>query len=207
MWYPIYNQQFLANPGQNDAEAYGVHIERAPNAAMRCIGVHHLTGSENRGNHHIYLDVLDEDGERLKGAVALYTWQGHTKGPLSVICDKPDNEPAANIPLYPGQIVTLWIDTGQVIDASDKVAGIHTAHPDEDAGNTRYHHSFYVVFQLRTDGQPMPQPKPEQPERPTPPPDIPEYPIPLADVLPDLLARLTRIQQDAQHVMETLQKL
>lgn len=201
MWHHTYNQQFLENPGQNDAEAYGVRIQRAPAAAMRCIGVHHLTGPENRGNHHIYLDVLDEDGERLKGAVILYTWQGHPSDPLKVTCDKPDHEPAANIPLYPGQIVTLWVDTGDVIGASDQVSGIHTAHPDEDAGNTRYHHSFYVVFQLRSPGTPA------IPERPTPPPNVPEYAAPLADVLPDLLERLQRIQQDAQQVMETLQQL
>lgn len=201
MWHLTYNRQFLADPGQNDAERYGVTVQRRANAAMRCIGVHHLTGQENKGNHHIYLDVLDEDGERLKGAVILYTWQGRLGDPLKVVCDKPDREPAANIPLYPAQVATVWVDTGPVMGASDQVSGIHTAHADEEAGNTRYHHSFYVVFQLRTSDTPA------TPEQPTPQPDVPEYAVPLADVLPDLLQRLQRIQQDAQHVMETLQKL
>ncbi|MGC8878882.1 MAG: hypothetical protein ACP5R2_06645 [Anaerolineae bacterium] len=204
MWHTTYNRQFLADPGQNDAAAYGVTIKRAPAAAMRCIGVHHLTSPENRGNHHVYLDVLDEDGERLTGAIVLYTWQGRQGDPLQVICDKPANEPAANIPLYPGQVVTLWVDTGQLSGASDQVSGIHTAHPDEDTGNTRYHHSFYVVFQLRTAQTP---PIPTASEQVTPPPAIPEQPIPLGSILPDLFERLNRIHQDALYIMETLQKL
>jgi len=204
MWHTTYNRQFLVDPGQNDATTYGVHIRRAPNAAMRCIGVHHLTGPENRGGHHIYLDILDDEGERLKGAIVLYTWQGRQGDPLQVICDKPDNEPAANIPLYPGQVVTLWVDTGQVIGASDQVTGIHTAHPDEDTGNTRYHHSFYVVFQLCTAQTPS---SPSAPEQVTPRPDIPEEPVSLASILPDLLERLNRIHQDSLYIMETLQKL
>ena len=199
MWHTYYNQRFLENPGENDAEAYGVHIKRIPNAAMRCIGVHHLTPQENRGNHHIFLDVLDQDGQRLKGTIIHYTWQGHKDPhPLHVICDKPDHEPAANIPLYPGQIATLWVDTGQLLGASDQVTGIHTNHPDEGHGNTRYHHSFYIVFQLH---------QPTTPEKPTPHPDIPEQPIPLAEVLHDILPRLHRIHEESRYIMETLQKL
>ncbi|MGQ9503102.1 MAG: hypothetical protein ACUVSF_14005 [Anaerolineae bacterium] len=192
----------MADPGQNDAAAYGVQIHHNAGAVMRCIGVHHLTATENKGNHHIYLDILDEDGQRLDGAVALYTWQGRAGDPLRIICDKPADEPAANIPMWPGQIITLWVDTGAVVGASDQVSGLHTAHPDEEGGNTRFHHSFYVVFQLRRNAL-VPQP----PEHAAPQPEIPERPIPLADVLPDLLTRLVRIQEDARAIMETLQGL
>ncbi len=194
-WHKLCNRRFLAQPGTNDASAYGVHVQ--PHAAvglaavMRCIGVHHLTPGENRGNHHIYLDVLDEDGGRLEGAVVCYTWQGHRGDPLRVLCDKADHEPAANIPIWPGQVINLWVETGQAGDASDRVTGIHTAHPDEGAGNTRYHHSFYVVFQVRRLALPQPN----------------EAPVPLAEVLHDLLTRLHRIREDAQAIAETLQKL
>jgi|YNPNPStandDraft_1061719.scaffolds.fasta_scaffold21940_4 hypothetical protein len=196
MWHATYNQRFLENPGENDATDYGVQIKHAPNAAMRCIGVHHLSPQENRGNHHVYLDVLDQDGQRLKGAVVCYTWQGRNGDPLRVLCDKPDDEPAANIPLYPGQVLTLWVDTGEVIGASDQVSGVHTAHPDEAPGNTRYHHSFYIVWQLHSHGHPAPQH-----------PTSPEQPVPLTEVLHDLMTRLNRMHQDTLYIMEVLQKL
>lgn len=60
--------------------------------------------------------------------------------------DKPDSEPAADIPIDKGATITLWVDDG--VHGSDVVTGIYSDHADEGVGNTLFHHSFYVVFAL-----------------------------------------------------------
>ncbi|MCB0123290.1 MAG: hypothetical protein KDE58_13640, partial [Caldilineaceae bacterium] len=58
--------------------------------------------------------------------------------------DKPANEPAADIPIEKTMTVTLWLEGD---GPSDQVQGLHTRHDDEEEGNTRGHHSYYIVFQ------------------------------------------------------------
>lgn len=145
-WFKKYNDWYLKTPGQNDAAPYGVAAEYRDGAAYTLIGIHHLDQSENRGNHHVYVDVLDEKGARIPNAVVAYTWQGRKEGALTVACDKPADEPACNIPLQSAQTVTVWVWTLNDY-GSDHVTGIHTRHTDEPSGNTWGHHSFYLVFQ------------------------------------------------------------
>lgn len=170
-WYLKYNQQFLANPGQNDAAKYGVTIEPASaqpdQTYYRCIGIHHLTGAENSGNHHLYLDVLDEAGKRINGARLMISNAG--KAPYPVIIDKPLNEAGANAPMH-------WNDTLLVYVGGDfpteKAAGFHIRHEDEEPGATRGHHSFYAVFQRTKQQPPPPEPEPPDPgPDPQPPTD------------------------------------
>ncbi len=135
----------------NDAEAYGVRVIQVaaePGAVIwRVIRVHHLTPEENGGRHHIFLDVLDEEGNRIMGAQVRVTWQD---GEQIVTIDKPANEPGANFPMWKGQICNVE----GVGLPSDRVENLHTAHPDEAPGNTLFHHSFLVVFQRTTVGEP-----------------------------------------------------
>lgn len=163
-----YNTRFLDHIRQtgaayNDAETqFGVRIQPADVAAgetyWRVIGVHHLTPEENRFNHHIYIEALDEAGNRLVGPDpwAGWTWEGREPSqearpqPL----DKGANEPAGNIPLGKRQIATVWINgfASAAADKSDRVTNLHTGHPDEprvqgELWNSLFHHSFYVVFQ------------------------------------------------------------
>lgn len=130
----------------NDATAYGVEVVPADVPAgatyWQAIRVHHLTPAENHGNHHIFLDALDEGGNRINGARARITWPG---GEQTITIDKPLNEPGANFPLWKWQVAAA-----QMLDLpSDKVVNMHTGHPDEPpgAGNTLFHHSFQVDFQ------------------------------------------------------------
>lgn len=130
----------------NDATAYGVAIVPAdvpPGATYwQAVRVHHLTPAENHGNHHIFLDALDEGGNRINGARARITWPG---GEQTITVDKPLNEPGANFPLWKWQIAAA-----QMLDLpSDQVVNMHTGHPDEPpgTGNTLFHHSFQVDFQ------------------------------------------------------------
>lgn len=169
-----YNALFLDNPGQNDATKYGVKMHRFIDTALphfRCIGVHHLTPGENAGKHHVFLDVLNEQGQRMHQAQIEWTWQGRRleEPAPPVTIDKPDTEPGTNIPINWAQTITLSI----LNQRSDAVTNLHTRHSDESSpdaengtvpapgGNTRGHHSFYVVFQHQSgDGAPTPPPAP-----------------------------------------------
>ncbi|RME81637.1 MAG: carboxypeptidase regulatory-like domain-containing protein [Caldilineae bacterium] len=128
----------------NDAEAYGVRIVEADVAPgttyWRVTRVHHLTPEENGGRHHIFLDALDEAGERVYRTRILITWDG---GSELVVIDKPLNEPGANFPMWKWQICNAEVQGAP----SDRVENLHTAHPDEAPGNTLFHHSFAITFQ------------------------------------------------------------
>ena len=135
----------------NDATAYGVEIVPADvppgTPYWQAIRVHHLTSAENHGNHHIFLDALDEGGNRIFGAKAHITWPG---GEQTITVDKPLNEPGTNFPLWKWQVAAA-----QMLDMpSDRVVNMHTGHPDEPpgTGNTLFHHSFEVDFQRATKG-------------------------------------------------------
>lgn len=106
----------------------------------RLIGVAHLPGNLNRGNHHNYVDIVDEAGRRIYGARVKFRFTGGP--PTYATIDKPSNEPGCNSPMYRG---IFEVASGDY--PSDTVTGLHTGHEDEDVGNTSGHHSFYIVFQ------------------------------------------------------------
>ncbi|RIK37915.1 MAG: hypothetical protein DCC55_22795 [Chloroflexi bacterium] len=181
-------------PTGNQAADYGARIQEAdapPGATYwKIVGVRHLSPDENRGKHNIYIDAIDEAGQRVRNPDLriAYTWEGRRDDepapprPL----DKPDNEPAGNLDVYKGQVVTAWLQGDGL--PSDRVAGLHTDHDDEPAsdggnGNTRFHHSFHVLFQraqkaavpVVTDGG---QSRPEPAPPPTPAPTQPGVLVP-----------------------------
>lgn len=141
------NRKYLAQPS-NDAQAYGASIVAAPTGdAWRCIGVYHLKPNENNRRHNIFVEVLDENGNRTRQPQIAWTWW--MDAPTQILkLDKPNDEPAADIPIAKSATVTL-----RVADAlqSDSVGNLHTRWADEgpNAGNATGHHSFYVVFQRR----------------------------------------------------------
>jgi len=157
-----YNQQFLEKvqkrePVYNDAGKYKVDfkflpgIERPGDVAQywRVIGVHHLTGAENMGNHHVYCDILDETGQRVNSA-RLTLAHGEAT-PVFAVVDKPASEPGTNFPLWKADRATVAVAwPGAALLPSEQVTGLSSGHPDEEVGNTLFHHSFYIVFQ-RTD--------------------------------------------------------
>lgn len=121
----------------------------------RVIGVHHLAPDENQGGHNIYLEALDEAGQRIRNPFpeVQWTWEGRRPEERisPVVLDKSDSEPGGNIAVHGGQVVSVWMD-----GKSDIVSNLHTNHPDErgpngELWNSIGHHSFYVVFQ-RTKG-------------------------------------------------------
>ncbi|MEM7129825.1 MAG: N-acetylmuramidase domain-containing protein [Chloroflexota bacterium] len=158
-----YNARFLDHARQNNGAAnhaseYGVKIagtDVSPDApSWRVIGVHHLLPEENRGDHHVYFDVLDEQGNRVKNnnLAVHWTWQGRQANQVAkpAKLEKPDSEPVTNVPISPGAVLEVWLEGDGI--PSDRVSGLRADHDDEpgpgnNKWNTKGHHSFYVVFQ------------------------------------------------------------
>jgi len=130
----------------NDAEAYGVEIIPAAvepgQEYWKVIIVHHLTPEENGGRHHIFLDAVDEAGERLYGTLFTISWDG---GSDTVTIEQPPPEAGANFPMWKWQVCSVE----GVGAPSDRVINLRTDHPDEAPGNTLFHHSFAITY-LRT---------------------------------------------------------
>jgi len=168
MQHQDYNKRYLdnikaTNSPINDAQLkYGVELVAANNVAegemyWRVIGIHHLLPEENMSNHHVYLDVLDENGNRVSPPAWIgWTWEGRQPHEPAnpAVADKPANEMGTNIAIFKGQRLSVWVQ-GKFRDATDKsdvVKGLDIIHPDEPLPdgrlfNTIGHHSFYVVYQ------------------------------------------------------------
>lgn len=215
-----YNANFvrsagIANQPVNTDPKYGVRIVEADAASgetyWKIVGVHHLLPEENVSKHNIYIEALDEQGNRIKGpfAWAGWTWEGRRPNERAdpVPLDKPDAETGGDIAIHFGQKASIWIKglNRDANDKSDRIENLHTAHPDEPLPdgrllNTLGHHSFYVVFQrtrkqaqtapISTTPAPATPPAPPAPPAPTPqPPPAPTSPTPAPQPQPQPAAK------------------
>lgn len=157
--------ELLGRPVTSDVDTvlgntvrYGVQLQPAMVAPAqrywRVIGIHHLTPEENQGKHAVYIDVVDEAGNRVHNPNLRLRWGWEGQRPdeqtAPKLLDKPDSEPATNLDLYKGQ--HLWVQIEGDGLPSDRVCNCHTNHPDEpgphgETWNSLGHHSFYVLFQ------------------------------------------------------------
>lgn len=155
----------------NDATPWGVVIEKSQVAQNEiyyaAITVHHLYSDENMGNHNVYLDVLDEEGKRINGALVDFNWVGmrDNQKPNPAKIDKTNKEPGADIAIHGGQIISVWVRG----TASDIVRNLRTDHGPDGQHNYMGHHSFYVVFKKVRKGTELP---PENPDEELPLPKI-----------------------------------
>lgn len=157
--HTTYNSKFLGQPcGAQEVTNYGVQVAPASAAAgtacWKIIGVHHLSPDENRSRHNAFVEVLDENGQRIKDANLRigWSWAGRSSDQAAPakLLDKPDSEPAGDVPIEKGMDLELWIEGDGC--PSDRVHNLHTRHNDEpgpggELWNTIGHHSYYVVFQ------------------------------------------------------------
>ena len=125
---------------------YGVEVQSYNPARYKLVAVRHLSPAENKGRHHVYVDVFDEGGQRVAGVHALAQHDGVIR---SFPLDKRPGEPMGNTPIYPGERLSVYIDGSK----SDIVYNIHTGHPDElgpngETWNSWGHHSFYLRFEM-----------------------------------------------------------
>jgi len=144
-----YRTRSISDPaGYNNAG--WVAVNRSPERkAWRAVCVHKLTGQENDRNHHVYVDLLSESGDFLVNPQErlAYAWKGQRPDERSqpIRLDKPAHEPAGNVPVFKGAEFEVWIDSQY---PSDRVSNLTTDLPDEDVGNVRFHHSYYIIFKL-----------------------------------------------------------
>lgn len=130
---------------------FGITITRDPAARWKLVSLRELTPAENHGNHHIYVDALNADGSdaRRTGIAIRYGWEGvrEDEQPPVVPLDKPDGEPAANVPIWKG--MRAWIEIAN--ERSERVAGLRTDYvrADDAEGRSWGHRSFAVTFQYQ----------------------------------------------------------
>ncbi len=118
------------------------------------IGLFHLIGEQNANHSHLFIDILDENGNRIYDhnppLWLKWGWDGMTPAEVRatrpVRIDKQLSEPGANIGITWQQVIY-----GFLIDniACDRFRGIHTRYEDDGLGNDRGHHSHYIVLQKR----------------------------------------------------------
>lgn len=190
--------QIEVKQAMNEAANYGVRIVPAviPPGGWywKAIRVRHLSGAENHGQHNVFINALNVGGGRALGTWAGWTWEGKQPGERAdpVALDKPPTDFAmGNLAMHWGQIVSVWMIGADRLrpDASDRVENMHTAHPDEEAGNTRGHHSFEVDFQWVEEGEKPPEPEPPIP--PTPGPEYKTWTLPLVSKGDEIAVGLT----------------
>jgi len=152
-------------PLVNNAKGYEVGVWHAladtealpEHGYFRCVRVRHLSADENRGKHNVYVDVVDESGQRVRRDDLRIRWrwlgQRYDEYAKPAALDKPDSPLEfghGNIDLSKGVQATVWIGTDDAT-VSDEVGPFHTYHRDERAsdgrlGNSIGHHSFYAKF-------------------------------------------------------------
>jgi hypothetical protein len=118
------------------------------------ISAHWADPAESAGLHHIFLDVLDADGERVYGQTVVVVW---AEGSTTVIIEKPPGEPGGNFPMYrPVGSYDALVGGG---DASDRVVSMGLGTIEEP--DVKYHTSFYLTFQWvpSEDGEAAPPPE------------------------------------------------
>lgn len=76
----------------------GAYLIPAQDGAWRLVRARWLDEAESAGRHHIYIDTLDADGERVTGVQVRIRWGG---GETAVTTEAKPNEPyAANFPMF-----------------------------------------------------------------------------------------------------------
>lgn len=157
----------------NDAGGYGVAVEsctvKAGERFWKVIRVHHLLPAENQGNHNLYVNVFDENGEPYRNARVLLYWpDGEAVIPLEKEWPRALEMAMGNGVLARNAVSVRIVDT----IPSDAVHGLHTNHGDEagphgENWNSNGHHSFRVEFQLCTKAGETAAEEPAEPVVPT----------------------------------------
>lgn len=131
---------------------YGVTIERAETSAefghkaFRLIKFGHLSQQENSRNHHVFVRVYGLDGSRYTPDTVSIDVNDSLLYPLNKLSTEIERG-HGDVPMWPEDTLTVEIyNRGGY--PSDRVVGLHPRHPEQPPGNTLYHHSFYLEFQL-----------------------------------------------------------
>ena len=125
------------------------------------------------GRHHVFIDVVDEDGIRLPGVTLHFVSQDdHVTRPLE---EKQGELFGADFPMH-NVLGSYSVRVGDIEENSDTVVGLGMGTPAEP--DVKHHVCFELVFRRMypsTTVQPQPEPDP-QPD-PQPDPDFDWVPI------------------------------
>ncbi len=139
--FPLPAEQIPQTP-KNDAKPYGVHVKpasvRPGDVYWQVVLVHHLTPEENRKRHHIFVEVLDENGERAKD-VEIIVKNGGTH------VQKTETSPQKPALAFPMKGWTIY-EVRVAGMPSDRVVNLTTALPAEGKGTPEGRHSFLIVW-------------------------------------------------------------
>ena len=105
----------------------------------RCVHVHRLAVEESQGNHNVYIDVIDETGQRIAHPVVYVSFGWTGSATQTTFFEKPEWEPGANFMLTAGE--NAWCAIGNDSDIVNGLLG--------EAGHT----SYYIVFQRQSAGE------------------------------------------------------
>ena len=105
----------------------------------RCVHVHKCTKEEADGDHNVWIDVIDESGQRIAhpNVTVSLGWTGSAT--QTTFFEKPAWEPGANFMLTAGE--NAWCAIGNDSDIVNGLLG--------EAGHT----SYYIVFQRQSAGE------------------------------------------------------
>lgn len=128
---------------ENNAPVTGSQVESAPagDKVCRAVLIHPFTDEENAdGDHHVFIDLLDENGERFPAGGGWFVRHGWDnmrpdEMPDPAPFEKQPPEPVANVPIHGG--ASVWISILSYGD-SDRVKGL---------ASRNGHSSWYIVFQ------------------------------------------------------------
>lgn len=120
-----------------------------PDVDFRLVKVRRLSACENHGNHNIYINVLDKDGNGLPFVKLWVSW-----GPDGAELEtghKPElGDGYVDFPMFKGthtvQVMNARSETAQGITPDIPVAE-RCEESGEDFGNSLFHYSYEVVFQ------------------------------------------------------------
>lgn len=120
-------------------------------------------GNKAPGKHHVYVDTINERGQRLPGVWLLVRW---STGSHRIMSELKAGEPAAaNFPMTPGRnAFSIRVDDGVL---SDEVTGIGMGDDTPGGFNAGEHTSTFLIFQRTRAGETAPPPLPPAPQPPT----------------------------------------
>lgn len=147
--------QFRAATAAVAAQAAAVPAAApAPAVEWKLIEARRLTPCENKGNHHIFIKVLDAAGNPLDGVVLVQSPSGNFGQVLDRTVSGAKGPGLAEFTMWKKADYSVFVANGDGSPASTDFANGLTSGftdeancPDGGGGNTLFHNSFSVIFQ------------------------------------------------------------
>ncbi len=124
------------------------------NVEWRLVEARRLSPCENKGNHHIFVKVIDAAGNPMDGVVLIQSASGNPGALLDRSVSGAKGPGQAEFVMWKGATYGVFVANGDGSPASTDFANdLHSGFTDESecadggGGNTLFHNSFSVIFQ------------------------------------------------------------